>query len=85
MLRQEGKTGTVMPVPRSLSSSCGTCVRFESDCCVFTDPYGELEQVVKVSEHGYAQVYRAQDGCFDAPARTGDGPAGADEQQMKKG
>ena len=28
-LRSQGKNATLMPVPRDLSSSCGTCVRFE--------------------------------------------------------
>ena len=27
-----GWTAQVMPVPRNLSSSCGTCVRYEGEC-----------------------------------------------------
>ena len=28
---KEGYPATIMPVPRNLSSSCGTCVRFEAE------------------------------------------------------
>jgi len=30
-LKKSGIEGTMMPVPRKVSSSCGTCVRFEAD------------------------------------------------------
>ena len=54
----------MMPVPRNLSSSCGTCVSYEPD------EYGasflpedscqeEIEQVVRLSEDGLEWVYRA--------------------------
>lgn len=53
-----------MPVPRSLSSSCGICVRFET-----ADPAPlerlvseELEQIARVDGTEYITVYRAQDG-----------------------
>ena len=56
----------LMPVPRTLSSSCGTCVSYEGDSRY---PFGEemqeitdeVEQVVEVTESGYVQLYRAQD------------------------
>ncbi len=51
-----------MPVPRNLSSSCGTCVRFqaakEDD---FPEKNEEMEQIVRMSEEGYIQIYRAED------------------------
>ena len=54
----------LMPVPRSLSSSCGICVRFET-----VDPAPlerlvseELEQIARVDGTEYITVYRAQDG-----------------------
>lgn len=52
----------IMPVPRSLSSSCGTCVRYEGDqlCPADTIP-DEVEQIVEVTDAGYQQVFRAQD------------------------
>ena len=39
----------VMPVPRNLSSSCGTCVQFEA------------EQIVRVEERGYVSIYQADE------------------------
>ena len=57
----------LMPVPRDLSSSCGTCVSFEANSfeansfdeenCIRE----ELEQVVCQSEAGYQVLYRAMD------------------------
>lgn len=51
----------MMPVPRDLSSSCGTCVRFggEDPCPAGTYPE-EVEQTVLVTEHGYDILYRAE-------------------------
>lgn len=51
------------PVPRALSSSCGTCVRFEA-----ADDFGagqtgvpeEVEQIAKESADGYEIIYRAE-------------------------
>jgi len=53
-----GLSARVMPVPRDLSSSCGTCVRFEGDCpeC----PPQEVEQIVCVTSEGYKTLYRAK-------------------------
>lgn len=55
----------MMPVPRNLSSSCGTCVSYEpnvygasflpEDSC-----QEEIEQVVRLSEDGLEWVYRAE-------------------------
>ena len=39
----------VMPVPRNLSSSCGTCVRFVA----------EGEQIVRIEDSGYVCIYHA--------------------------
>ena len=54
-----GFPANVMPVPRNLSSSCGTCVRFEGDCP--DDPPQEVEQIVTVTPDGYILLYRAKD------------------------
>ena len=54
-----GLNANVMPVPRNLSSSCGTCVRFEGDCP--DDPPQEVEQIVSVTPDGYILLYRAKD------------------------
>lgn len=57
----KGWTAKVMPVPRNLSSSCGTCVRFEGgfDRLKFEIPE-EVEQIVQVAEDGYEPVFRAE-------------------------
>jgi hypothetical protein len=53
-----------MPVPRNLSSSCGTCVRYEAadDASAVPDPLPEeVEQIVRVLEDGgsYEPLHRA--------------------------
>ena len=46
-----GNSSKMMPVPRSLSSSCGTCVQFESDNPIFDEAYtDEIEQIVLVKQ-----------------------------------
>lgn len=49
----------MMPVPRNLSSSCGTCVRYEGICP--DEPSDEVEQIVEVTRSGYVTLYRAKD------------------------
>jgi len=60
--KQSGCPSRVMPVPRSLSSSCGTCVRYEAST---PWPEGavrdELEQIVEVYPDRYVPVYTAED------------------------
>ena len=36
-LKNQGITGKLMPVPRKVSSSCGTCVRYENALAVEHD------------------------------------------------
>lgn len=46
----------LMPVPRDLSSSCGTCVRYEGE---LPDPVPqEAEQIVALEEAGYRPLWR---------------------------
>ena len=47
-LKAIGLSGKLMPVPRRVSSSCGTCVKFEaeSDTAVHSD---DLEQLFLVN------------------------------------
>ena len=57
-----GFEARVMPVPRDLSSSCGTCVRYRGP-----GPWpgetvkDEIEQIVELAEKKYVPVYRAED------------------------
>ena len=51
----------LMPVPRDLSSSCGTCLRFEAE-----EPLPDFlregtEQVVLLTPDGYRTIFRAED------------------------
>lgn len=58
-LKQKGITGKTMPVPRDLSSSCGTCVMFESESGFVEDTHDEIEQIVKIAVEGYVSVYNS--------------------------
>lgn len=60
-----GCNAKLMPVPRNLSSSCGTCVSYEYDsmCPVDKDEkiiFDEVEQIVEVIDDKYTVLYRAQ-------------------------
>lgn len=50
------------PVPRTLSSSCGTCVRFEAEELAVGELKlsDEVEQIVKECADGYEIIYRAK-------------------------
>ncbi len=51
----------VMPVPRTLSSSCGTCVGYAGPVPVIDEKYKEeLEQIVLVIGDGYEVVYTSE-------------------------
>ncbi|MGN0298914.1 MAG: DUF3343 domain-containing protein [Lachnospiraceae bacterium] len=51
----------IMPVPRNLSSSCGTCVQYESNApCPIEQFPEEVEQAVLVEQDGYTILYRAE-------------------------
>jgi len=60
---QAGWEARLMPVPRSLSSSCGTCVRYEGEglypCREMPE---ELEQIAIERDGGYVTLYRAEEG-----------------------
>ena len=59
LCRAEGIDARTGPVPRDLSSSCGTCV-----CCAgaYVTPEGaaadEVDVIVALREDGYEEVYR---------------------------
>ena len=53
-----GWPAKLMPVPRDLSSSCGTCVRYQGEV---PEPVPEeAEQIVAVEDTGYRSLYRAE-------------------------
>ena len=49
------------PVPRDLSSSCGTSASFDADeSFTFTDdPTEEIEQIVVVTDEGYRTIFES--------------------------
>ena len=52
-----GWSARIMPVPRDLSSSCGTCVRYEGECPAEIPE--EVEQIVQVTDNGYHLLFKA--------------------------
>ncbi len=59
--KASGIAAKLTPVPRNLSSSCGTCTRYESEeiCPVGPIPE-ELEQIAEPVGDGYRVHFRAQ-------------------------
>ena len=62
LCEQAGYAAKTMPVPRTLSSSCGTCVRCEGG---FVTPSGvcaeEVDRIAEVTEDGYVFVYHSEE------------------------
>ncbi|MDO5410630.1 MAG: DUF3343 domain-containing protein [Lachnospiraceae bacterium] len=60
---EQGFPAQVMPVPRTLSSSCGTCVKYSTDSNpVIGNHLQEIEQIVRITgENKYETVYQAED------------------------
>ncbi len=60
-LQNTGCTAKMQPVPRALSSSCGTCVRFiaESDCRALLDT--DAEALYAVEDGGYRLLWQNED------------------------
>ena len=58
-LHRQKLVATLMPVPRKLSSSCGTCVRFcgEGELSQWLPQEPELDRVFLQEEEGYTQIY----------------------------
>ena len=57
-----GIPARTMPVPRNLSSSCGTCTRFECDeIPSYEEHKDELESIVRVVDGGYEPVFSADE------------------------
>jgi hypothetical protein len=52
-LKQAGFVSKAGPVPRELSSSCGTCVHYTADTPMAELLDADLESVYAVSETGY--------------------------------
>ena len=62
LCQKAGWPARIMPVPRDLSSSCGTCVRYDGTAiCPDASMPEEVEQIVEVTENGYICCHRAAD------------------------
>lgn len=62
-LKKNGITGKAMPVPRSLSASCGTCVVYEApQSWLPEDRHDEIEKIVRCTQTGYITVWQAENG-----------------------
>ena len=56
-----GIPARMMPVPRMLSSSCGTCVKYRAAEPLFDPAHDEMEQMVICNDDGsYTQIYKAK-------------------------
>ena len=61
MCKAKGYEARTMPVPRSLSSSCGTCVKYSAPEPLFDTEHDEMEQMVIVNDDGtYTRIYMAE-------------------------
>ena len=60
--KRHGVSSKMLPVPRKLSASCGTCVKFEADNHTFFEIDEDLEGCyMLIGEDAYTQVYAAED------------------------
>ena len=57
--RALGRPARMMPVPRALSSSCGTCVQWQGAPELPEDVLADVEQIVEITTQGYRPIYRA--------------------------
>ena len=57
-LKSKGIPSRLGPVPRALSSSCGTCVMYASDDPHFKDMDRDVEGVYAVTDSGYKQLLK---------------------------
>ena len=61
MCDKTGITAKMMPVPRMLSSSCGTCVRIESEDAERIPRTEESEQIAAEEAGGYRILWKAEE------------------------
>jgi len=62
LCEKHNQNAQIMPVPRDLSSSCGTCVRYDGELILPDSAcQEEVEQIVEVTDQDYRTVYRAEE------------------------
>ena len=61
LCKAKGYEAVAMPVPRNLSSSCGTCVKYRAEEPLYDNTHDEIEQIVQLGDDGeYILLYRAE-------------------------
>ena len=60
LCEKTGIPARMMPVPRTLSSSCGTCVRMEADHPDLLPRTEESEQLALEQDNGYLILWKAE-------------------------
>ena len=60
LCEKTGIPARMMPVPRMLSSSCGTCVRMEAENADVLPRTEEMEQIALEQNNGYAVLWKAE-------------------------
>ena len=60
-LRGMGEQAVMMPVPRSLSASCGTCVRFQTPFCAASMADEDLDRVYAAEAGGYRELFHNEE------------------------
>lgn len=60
LIKKENIPGRMMPVPRSLSVSCGTCVSFDTDGDISSLSVDDIEAVYRVEGNKYELCFKAE-------------------------
>ena len=55
-LTKSGRKAVMMPVPRAVSSSCGTCVKYESPDPAASCMDPDMEAIYAVEQDGYRRI-----------------------------
>ncbi|MBQ6322489.1 MAG: DUF3343 domain-containing protein [Lachnospiraceae bacterium] len=63
MCDETGIPARMMPVPRMLSSSCGTCVRMEAEDAGTLPRTEEMEQLAQEQAGCYLILWKAEEDC----------------------
>ena len=61
-LEKTGAEGTMCPVPRWLSSSCGTCMRYEAEDTLLELMDKDLESIAEaLGSEKYSVIYKSEE------------------------
>jgi len=57
-LKKRKEEGRLQPVPRSVSSSCGTCVKFRTDCFSAEHAAQEFDCIFRIEQEEYILIMK---------------------------